>query len=197
MDMKDFCKWLGVNEKIAKLVVWLFIGMSFLIVTNIMLESIGLPFYKITVDNLAKINTNKALEFLSAWLMSFLNFYSIVLLVFRTKEFKKIFKYAILYLVLNALINQLFGYVAAQIYIFVFIILFCYFYSKKNWKYALYGLISILVNIFIQFICYLYKIRFIDIENINYFFRFIFSIDYLIFMFIIIFIKELIIKKKR
>lgn len=195
-DMKDFCKWLGVNEKVAKLIVWLFIGMSFLIVTNIMLESIGLPFYKITVDNLAKINTNKALEVLSAWLMSFFNFYSIVLLVFRTKEFKKIFKYAILYLVLNAIINQLFGYVVAQIYIFLFIILFCYFYSKKNWKYALYGLISILVNIFIQFICYLYKLRFINIENVSYFVNFITSIDYLIIVFVIIFIKELIIKNK-
>ena len=54
--MKDFCKWLGVNEKIAKVVVWVFIFMISLIIINTALESIGLPFYKLTVANLSKVN---------------------------------------------------------------------------------------------------------------------------------------------
>lgn len=194
--MKDFCKWLGVNEKIAKLIVWLFIGMSMLIIFNAAFESMGLPFYKITVDNLAKLNTNKALEVLSAWLMSFLNFYSIVLLVFRTSEFKKIFKYALLYLVLNAIIYQIFGYAVAQVYIPLFIIIFCYFYSGKKWKYILYGLFSLIINTFVQYICYLYKLRFVEITDINNLIKFITSFDFLIIMFVIIFIKELILKSK-
>lgn len=195
--MKDFCKWLGVSEKIAKLVVWLFIGMAFLIVTNIMLESIGLPYYKITVDNLSNIDTNVLIEYVSAWLMCFLNFYSITLLVFRVSELKNMFKYALLYLILNALINELLGYFAVQIYIPIYIVLFCYFYSKKNWKYSLYGIVSLIINSFVQYICYLYKLRFIDYENINHLVKSITSIDFLVIMFVVIFVKEIIIKKKK
>ena len=161
-----------------------------------MLESIGLPYYKITVENLSKINTNKMIEILSGWGLCFLNFYSIVLLVFRTSEAKKIFPYSILYLCLNAIISEMFGYVIAQLYIFLFTILFCYFYSGKNRKYILYGLISIIANVFIQFICYLYKLRFIDFENINYYISFLTSIDYLVIVFVIIFVKEIFLKKK-
>lgn len=195
--MKDFCKWLGVNEKIAKLVVWLFIGMAFLIVTNIMLESIGLPYYKITIDNLLKINNSKLIQFVSAWTMCFLNFYSMVLVVFRIKEFKKIFPYSVLYLVLNVIVSELFGYVIVQIYIPVFICLFCYFYSSKNWKYLLYGLCSYLLNVFIQYVLYLYKLRFIEITNADYFIRFITSFDFLILISVIILIKEIYIKSKK
>lgn len=39
--MKEFCKWLGVSEKFAKLVICLFVVMAFIVMTNIMLESIG------------------------------------------------------------------------------------------------------------------------------------------------------------
>ena len=52
--MKDFVKWLGVNEKIAKVVVWLLIIMVMLILTNTMLESLGFPYYKITYDSNSK-----------------------------------------------------------------------------------------------------------------------------------------------
>lgn len=54
MYMKEFCKWLGVSEKFAKVVVWLFIIMSMLIIFNSAFESIGLPYYKLTVENLSK-----------------------------------------------------------------------------------------------------------------------------------------------
>ena len=195
--MKDFCKWLGVSDKIAKLVVWLFIGMCMLIIFNTAFESFGLPYYKITAENLSKLNTNKAIEIISGWAMCFFNFYSFILLVFRLKEFKNILPYSILYLVLNALISEIFGYAVAQIYILVFLIFFCYFYSKKNWKYIFYGLSSYVVNVIIQYICYLYKLRFIDIENMSYFINFITSIDYLIIVFVIIIIKEIIIKNKK
>ena len=36
--MKDFCKWLGVSEKFAKIVIWLFIIMTMLIIFNIAFE---------------------------------------------------------------------------------------------------------------------------------------------------------------
>lgn len=198
--MKDFCKWLGVNEKVAKLIVWLFIGMSFLIVTNIMLESIGLPFYKITVDNLAKIEHNELISFVLSCILSVLNFYSVVLLVFRTSEYKKIFKYAILYLLLNILITNIFtgniGNIILQVFIFVYILMFCYLYSNKNKKFILYGICSYVINVFIQFICYLYKLRFIDYSKMNGIGRFLTSIDFLIIIFTIVYIKEIIIKRK-
>ena len=46
--MKDFVKWLGVNEKVAKAIVWLLIIMVTLIIFNMGLESLGFPYYKIT-----------------------------------------------------------------------------------------------------------------------------------------------------
>ncbi len=105
--MKDFCKWLGVSEKFAKIVIWLFIIMTFLIITNIMLESIGFPYYKITIENLSKIDYPKILEYLISWILALLNFYTVIFLVFPIKDFKKIFKYSILYLVLNILVFNL------------------------------------------------------------------------------------------
>lgn len=44
--MKDFCKWLGVNEKIAKIVVWLFIIFIGLIIFNAAFESLGFHIIK-------------------------------------------------------------------------------------------------------------------------------------------------------
>lgn len=64
--MKDFLKWLGVNEKVAKVAIWLFIIMVCLIVVNTALDSLGLPYYKITMDNLVKIDTNKVVDYMSA-----------------------------------------------------------------------------------------------------------------------------------
>ena len=59
--MKDFIKWLGVNEKIAKIAVWLLIIMVFLIVLNTALASLGFPNYQLTYDNLIKVNKNNLL----------------------------------------------------------------------------------------------------------------------------------------
>src|SRR5574344_1996099 len=95
-SMKDFCKWLGVNEKIAKIVVWLFIFMAMLIIFNTALESLGFPYSKITIENLDRLNYSKVLEYLSNWIMIFLNFYSMIFLIFRTSQFKMVFKYSLI-----------------------------------------------------------------------------------------------------
>ena len=195
--MKDFCKWLGVSDKVAKLVVWLFIGMGMLIVFNTALESFGLPYYKLTVDNLSKLDTNIIFDYLLNWMLIILNFYTAVLLVFRVEKAKKIFPYAIMYLILNILIKNLFGSFGVQTFIFSFIIIFCYVYSGKKWKYLIYGLASMAINTFIQYLTYLYKIRFIDYPEVGSLNRFLISIDFFIIMFIIIFIKELILRKKK
>ena len=195
--MKDFCKWLGVSEKFAKIVIWLFIIMTFLIITNIMLESMGLPYYKLTIENLSKIDYPKILEYLMSWILTLLNFYTMVFLVFPIKDFKKIFKYSILYLVLNILVFNLFGNGVLQIFIPIFIIIFSYLYSNKNKKYILYSIVGYVTSILVQFVCYLYKVRFIDFININGLNKLLTSLDYLIFMFIIILVKEVVIKDKK
>ena len=194
--MKDFIKWLGVNEKIAKVAVWLLIIMVFLIVTNTMLESIGFPYYKITYDNLININVSKVSNILSSCIVSILNFYSIVLLVFRMKESKNILKYAILYMLIMWLISIIFNYAICQIFIIGYIIIFCYLYSSKKWKYALYSLIAIIINILLQWISYTYKAQLINFANVSDITRAILSIDYFIIMGIIILVKEIYIKKR-
>lgn len=195
--MKDFCKWLGVSEKFAKIVIWLFIIMTMLIIFNIAFESMGLPYYKLTIENLSKIDYPKILEYLMSWILTLLNFYTMVFLVFPIKDFKKIFKYSILYLVLNILVFNLFGNGVLQIFIPIFIIIFSYLYSNKNKKYILYSIIGYVTSIIVQFVCYLYKVRFIDFININGFNKLLTSLDYFIFMFIIILVKEVVIKDKK
>lgn len=61
--MKEFCKWLGVDEKIARVVVWIAIFMMMLVLTNVMLESVGLPFYKLTAENLSKADYGEVVIF--------------------------------------------------------------------------------------------------------------------------------------
>ena len=195
--MKDFCKWLGVSEKFAKIVIWLFIIMTMLIIFNIAFESMGLPYYKITIENLSKIDYPKILEYLISWILALLNFYTMVFLIFPIKDFKKIFKYSILYLVLDILVFNLFGNGVLQIFIPIFIIIFSYLYSNKNKKYILYSIIGYVAPILVQFVCYLYKVRFIDFININGLNKLLTSLDYLIFMFIIILVKEVVIKDKK
>ena len=124
--MKDFIKWLGVNEKIAKVVVWLLIIMVILILTNTMLESIGFPHYAITYDNLRELKSTKALNYITSWITAILNFYAILLLVFRTKEARKLLKYAIVYLLINIIITTIFNTAIAQLFIIIFVILLCY-----------------------------------------------------------------------
>lgn len=194
--MKEFCKWLGVSEKFAKVVVWIFIIMSFLIVTNVMLESVGLPFYKLTVENLSKINYPKLLDYGISWIIVLLDFYGVMFLIFPIKEFGKIFKYSILYLILNIIVFNLFGNGVLQIFIVLFTVIFSYLYSNKNKKYILYGFGGYLVSVIVQYVCYLYKARFIDFANIDRLNKFLTSLDYFIFMFIIILVKEIIIKNK-
>lgn len=195
--MKEFCKWLGVDEKIARVVVWIAIFMMMLVLTNVMLESVGLPFYKLTAEILSKADYGEVANFCVAYLVTLLNFYSIIFLVFRVKEFKKILPYSIVYAILNSLVNDVFGKGIVQIFIIAFILLFCYLYSNKNKKYLLYGLFSIVFNIVIQFICYLYKLRFINYSKLSYINNFLTSCDYFIIMFIIIMVKEIYIKNKK
>lgn len=195
--MRDFIKWLGVNEKVAKVAVWLLIIMVSLIIFNAAFESLGFPYYKITVDNLSKINPHKAFEVVLSWLVTFLNFYSIIFLVFRVKEFRKTLKYAVLYLVLCIVVNIIFGYAATQIFMILYIILFSFFYSEKNWKYILFAIISMVVNAIVQYIWYMYKARFIDLSTINQWVRSLLVLDFFIIMAVIILVKEIYIKKKR
>lgn len=173
--MKDFFEWLGVNEKVAKVVIWIFVIMVMIISTNMLFESIGLPYYKITYDNLVTGTYSKAGSVILNCLVALLNFYCIIFLVFRVKEFKKIFKYSLLYLVLNVLVNTVFGYGVLQVFIAGYIVVFCYLYSNRNWKYALYGVIALIVDLVIQGLDYMYKVRFIDYSAVDGMTRFILS----------------------
>jgi len=194
--MKEFLKWLGINEKIAKIAVWLFIFMVSLIIINVFLESIGFPYYRITAENLSKININVLSTVMLDCILSGLNFYATILLVVRIKDFKKTIKYFILYLVLATIITNVINYAVLQIFIFIYIIGYLYFYGKKNWRYIIYGIGSIALNTVIQYICYLYKARFIEFNSIDSLNKIITSLDYFIVMFLIIIIKEIYLKKR-
>ena len=191
--MKDFIKWLGVNEKVAKVVVWLLIIMVMLILTNTMLESIGFPHYAITYQNLIRIKETKALDYIASWLTTFLNFFAMIFLIFRIKEFKKIFKYSVLYWAGNYVVSTIFNLGILQVYIVLFIIIFSYLYSGKNKKYILY---AIVINIVIEGICYYFKARLVTFSSLSKATQCLLSIDYFIIMIIIILVKEIYIKKR-
>lgn len=194
--MKNFLKWLGVSEKVSKIAVWLLIIMVSLVIINVFLESIGLPYYKITVDNLSKLNYGKAGELIFQFILSVLNFYSIIFIVIRVKDFKKTIKYALLYIILNTIVVNTFDYAILQIFIFAYVIVYCFFYGNKQWKYVMYGIGSIILNIFIQYVLYLYKIRFVDFNSIGILNTLITSLDYFIIMAFIIIVKEIYLSKK-
>lgn len=194
--MKDFIKWLGVNEKVGKVIVWLLIITIMLIITNTFLESVGLPYYRITVDNLLSINKIAIIDTLVSCIICVANFYSIILLVFRLKETKRILKYAMLYLALALLINNIFNYAISQIFILIYIMCFCYFYSGKKKKYIIYACISLVFNTVIQFICYSYKIQFLNFAELTNATKMLLNIDYFIIMILIILVKEIYIKKR-
>ena len=194
--MKDFIKWLGVNEKVAKVIVWIFIIIVFIITINLLLESVGLPYYRITYDNITKIDGTKITNLIISVVISLLNFYSFTFLVFRLKEFKNIFKYSLLYVVLNIVINKTLGYIPLQIYIILFFIIFCYLYSKKKKRYIFYGIIAYVVGIGVQMIWYTAKARFIDYSTMSDITKSILSMDYFIIMILIIVIKEIYLKKR-
>ena len=195
--MRDFIKWLGVNEKVAKVMVWMFIIMSSLIMTNALLESIGLPYYKITVDNLLKIDTHRIFILICSWLMVLGSFYSVVFLVFDLKNFKEVFKYSLGYLVLNIIITGFQNYIVAELFVVLYTIGFCYFYSKKNAKYLLHGVSALIFNFAIQYVCYLYKVQYIDYSKLNSVIKSILSVDYFIIMLAIILVKEIYLKNRR
>lgn len=194
--MKDFIKWLGVNEKIAKVAVWLLIIMVTLIIFNTAMESLGFPYYAITYDNIKKMYSQKVLEYIISWILAMLNFYSVVLLVFRLKDAKKIFKYALIYLLINILLTMTLPKIVAEIFIPLYIVCFCYFYSQKQLKYIFYSIISIITTTFVQGIWYMSKVRFINYSELNKLTQSILSIDYFIIMMIIILVKEIYLKKR-
>lgn len=194
--MKDFIKWLGVNEKVAKVAVWLLIIMVFLIVLNMALASLGFPNYQITYDNLIKVNKNNFLEIILSCIVCILNFYAIVLLVFRIKEAKTIFKYALLYLLFNWLVSSVFNQGILEIFIFIYCIVFCYLYSKNNLKYIVYGIVAIIIDTIIQGIWYMFKAQFIDYSLLNKASQTLLSLDYFIIIGIIILVKEIYLKKR-
>ena len=194
--MKDFFKWLGVNEKVAKIAVWILIIMMFLIMTNTMLESIGFAYYRITYDNIKKINPNELIEQITSILVAFMNFYSITLLVFRVKEARNIFKYAVFYIILNYIVNFLFDYGLSQVFIALFVLIFSFFYSNKNWKYIVYVIISFVLNTVIQYIWFSYKIKLINYSGISQLTRMFLSLDFFLIMAVVIAVKEIIIERR-
>lgn len=194
--MKDFIKWLGVNEKVAKVAVWMLIFMVTLIIFNAAFESLGFPNYQITYDNLKEIDTNIMLENIVSWIIIVLNFYSLALLVFRVKEAKSIFKYSILYLFLNIIITKMSNDIIVQAFIITFLILFSYLYSNKNKKYILYAIISIVINVIVQGIWFAVKAKFVDFSTVNNITQAVLTIDYFIIMAVIILVKEIYVKKR-
>ena len=194
--MKDFIKWLGNNEKVGKVIVWLLIIIIALIILNTTLMSLGLPHYQITEHSLYTVPINTVTDFLFSSIISILNFYSIILLIFKTTETKKIFKYSILYIILNCIVLEIFGYAALQIFILLYCILFSYFYSGKKLKYIGFALISIFINTIVQGVWYTIKVQLIDYDKINKITQSILSLDYFIIMGIIILVKEIYFKKR-
>lgn len=194
--MKDFIKWLGVNEKIAKVVVWMFLIMISLIIINTFLRSLELPHYAITPNNIQTININKIANIISNCIICVLNFYVIVLLVFKLKELKPITKYALLYMISNWIVYEAFGYVVGEIFIILYILIFCYLYSNKSIKHVIYGILSIIFNIVTQGVWYSVKASMIDYTTISGLTKTILSIDYFIIMAVIILVKEIYLKKR-
>ena len=194
--MKDFVKWLGDNEKVAKLVVWILIIFVMLILTNAMLDSIGFPHYKITYNNLKEVHISKVFQYIINWLILLLNFYAITLLIFKIRDFKKITKYAIIYLICNVLLSIFTNFAIVQIFIWVYVIAFSYFYSGRKPKYILYAIISVLINIGIQAITYYYKAKLIDYSSVTQLTKMFLFSDYIIIMGIIILVKEVYLKKR-
>ncbi len=193
--MKEFLKWLGVNEKVAKLAVWIFIFMFFLIVVNAALDSFGLPYYKVTIDNLSKIKLNKVLDYLCTVVVAFLNFFSIVFLVLRVKEFKKIWPYAVLYLFLLGVASAI-SYIFSQIFLILFIFILIYLYKNKDKKYLVYTFISFSINLIVQYLFYLYKAKLLDFSSLSGLNKLYTFIDSFLIMFIVIFVKEVYFKNK-
>lgn len=196
MDMKDFIEWLGVNEKIAKLVVWILIVLVALIVINAALDSFGAPHYQITYKNLKEINLNKVFQYLINWITIVLSFYAIVLMVFRVKEVKNTFIYSFVFLIIDVILALTLNYAFVQLFIWIYILTFSYFYSGKNKKYIIYTFFSLIINLLMQGICYYYKVKLIDYKSVSEITKMLLFSDYFIIMGIIILVKEIYLKKR-
>lgn len=194
--MKDFIKWLGVNEKIAKVVVWMFIIMVFLILINTLLRSVGLPHYAITYENLVKIKSTESIETIVSFIICFLNYFAVTLLVFRVNKIKKLIPYSIIYVIINWIIANFFGYIATQIYVFLFFAIFCYCFSNKKPKYIIYSILALILDASIQGVWYSVKLKFIDYNTLNVLTKSILTLDYFIIIGIIILVKEIYLKKR-
>ena len=194
--MKDFIKWLGNNEKVGKVIVWLLIIIIALIILNTTLMSLGLPHYQITEQHVISFQITKLIDDMISWLICALNFCSIIYLIFPVKMHKKIRKYLFIYLVFTILFNQLFGYMFTQVYIILYIIIFSYIFSKRNTKYIFYSLVSLFINALIEFICYSIKLKYINVTEISHLTNIVLGFDYFIIMGLIILVKEIYIKKR-
>ena len=194
--MKDFINWLRNNDKIGKVVIWLFIITIGLIIINTALTSLGLPHYVISTNNVNHIKFNKVIEEIVSCIISILNFYSIILLVFSVKKYKKIGKYALLYLISITIVNYITNYAITQIYIICYILLFCYLFSGKQKKYIAYGMVAVFINAVVQYIYSIFKFKLIDASSLSDTEKIIIGFDYFIIMAIIILVKEFYLKKR-
>jgi len=193
--MKEFIKWLGVNEKVAKVAVWVFIFMIALIVFNAAFDSFGLPYYKVTAENLSKVKLNKVLDYVCTVVVAFLNFCSIVFLVLRVKEFKKVIPYSVVYLIILGIASEI-NYALSQVILISFIFVFIFLYKKKEKRYLLYTLGSFMVNLLVQYLTYLYKSKYINFSVISGLNELYASIDSFLIIFVIIFMKEVYFRNK-
>ena len=141
---------------------------------------------------------NDFFNYICALIVSLLNFYSIVFLVIRIKEFKKILPYSVIYIVILAIINNKIPAGVEQLLVPCLNCCLLYFIANKNKRYILYGVLSMVINIVVQYLCYyLFKVKYlnaISIKGLNYLLS---SIDYFIVMFFIILVKEVYLKYKK
>lgn len=195
--MKDFIKWLGVNEKVAKLAVWLLIFMITLIIINSCLESIGMPYYKVTIENLSKIKINSLINYLCVIAVSVLNYVLTTFIVIRTKEIKKLLPYVLVYTIIPIIVTKYLGYGVTQVFIFVYTMYTIIKFSEKPIKGIYKGLITIVINTIVQYICYYtFKLKYIEVtklEGLNYLLT---SLDSFLILLIIIIVKELYLYKR-
>ncbi len=195
--MKDFIKWLGVNEKVAKLAVWLLIFMITMIVINTCLESIGMPYYKVTIENLSKIKINSLINYLCVIAVSVLNYVLTIFIVIRTKEIKKLLPYVLVYTIIPIIVTKYLGYGVTQVFIFVYTMYTIIKFSEKPTKGIYKGLIAIVINTIVQYICYYtFKLKYIEVtklEGLNYLLT---SLDSFLILLIIIIVKELYLYKR-
>lgn len=195
--MKDFIKWLGVNEKVAKLAIWLLIFMITLIIINSCLESIGMPYYKVTIENLSKIKTNSLINYLCNLILSITNFTLTILLAVRTRRIKELIPYILIYAVISTIVVGYTGYGVTQILIFAFTMYTIIKFSEKPIKGIYKGLIAIVINTIVQYICcYAFKFKYMEItkiEGLNYLLT---SLDSFLILLVMIIVKELYLYKR-